>query len=411
MKKSILAFLIAAPMLLASCIRNNGLCYVHKDQNLDGICDVCNAEVDIHTHQDKTHDGKCDICELEGVDPTHFDEDKDGKCDVCGIAIVAHEHTDTNADGKCDICGCSMEIPPKPIQPCEDGKHTPGLDGICTVCGADCSKEQHTHIDADPHDGKCDICGAKMEVCTDHYDGNHDGFCDYCGTKMEIPSEVTVYLVLTSVGLYKGNVGNTVESMYLENAVTLQGAPGDPLPGKEDVTHAYNSKAVFTNWLCYEGKGAPTVYTTFPYENNKVLYANFVADGYNPVPGPTPGPDPTPVGEKTFYLYTNFQDGSSDWTQGGEKFYAWAWSSTNSGQAYSLSKVSDSYYSYNLPENTTGLLFVRVPEATTSFDWNTTTVWNQTSDLNIEAGKTTAQITCWHNGGGESGPSGVIWVA
>lgn len=369
MKKSILAFLIAAPMLLASCIRNNGLCYTHKDENLDGICDVCGAEVDLH------------------------------------------EHVDASGDGKCDICGMTMPLPPGPVNPCEDGKHVDhDLDGTCDVCGAKMDIPAHTHVDSNG-DHKCDVCNAVMEECTNHLDNNHDGYCDYCGAKMEIPSEVTVYLVLTSVGLYKGNVGNTVESMYLENAVTLQGAPGDSLPGKEDVTHAYNSKAVFTNWLCYEGKGAPTVYTTFPYENNKVLYANFVADGYNPVPGPTPGPDPTPVGEKTFYLYTNFQDGSSDWTQGGEKFYAWAWSSTNSGQAYSLSKVSDSYYSYNLPENTTGLLFVRVPESTTSFDWNTTTVWNQTSDLNIEAGKTTAQITCWHNGGGESGPSGVIWVA
>ena len=37
--------LTAAPLFLASCIMNNGICYTHKDANNDGICDVCGATV------------------------------------------------------------------------------------------------------------------------------------------------------------------------------------------------------------------------------------------------------------------------------------------------------------------------------------------------------------------------------
>mgnify|MGYP003292909984 CR=1 FL=1 len=370
MKKSILAFLIAAPLLLASCVRNNGLCYQHKDENLDGICDVCGAEVEID-----------------------------------------HEHIDIDADGKCDFCGHSM-LPPGPAKPCEDGKHVDkDLDNVCDVCGAKIDVPAHEHVDSNG-DHKCDTCGATMEECTNHVDANNDGKCDYCGHIMEQPSEVTVYLVLTSVGLYKGAVGLSYADLNLENAIVFKGLSGTALPGEADVTHATNAKAHFENWLCYEGKGAPTVYTTVPYENNKILYANFVADGYSPVPGPTPGPTPTPVGLKTFNLRTNFQDGSGDWhNEDDPKFFVWAWSDTNRGQPYDTNYVSESYYSFEIPENTTGMLFVRVSNTVTTFDWNTVTVWNQTHDLNVEAGKTCAQITCWHMGGGESGPSGVIWVA
>ncbi len=46
-----------------------------------------------------------------------------------------------------------------------------------TSCGGDCTE----HIDADK-DGKCDECGAEVEVvCTEHKDDNDDVLCDICG--------------------------------------------------------------------------------------------------------------------------------------------------------------------------------------------------------------------------------------
>lgn len=369
MKKSILAFLIAAPLLLASCVRNNGLCYTHIDEDHDGICDVCGAEVEID-----------------------------------------HEHIDINADGKCDVCGYNM-AGPGPKQPCPDGQHNDkDLDGICDVCGAKVDVPPHTHVDSNG-DHKCDTCGATMEECTNHVDANNDGKCDHCGHVMEKPSQVTVYLVLTPVGLYNGTPGLSYGDLNLENTIAFTGLSGEALPGKEAVTHATNAKAHFESWLCYEGKGAPTVYTTVPYEDNKILYANFVADGYQPVPGPTPTPDPDPVDTKTFNLRTNFQNGQGDWhTDNDPHFIVWAWSPTNSGQAYDTTYVSESYYSFEVPENTTGMLFCRVANTITaaSFNWSVE-IWNQTENLDVVAGKTCAQITCWHVGGGESGPSGVIW--
>ena len=52
MKKSkkLFTFLLAAPLFLASCIMNNGICYTHVDNNKDGICDVCGTKVKVETN-------------------------------------------------------------------------------------------------------------------------------------------------------------------------------------------------------------------------------------------------------------------------------------------------------------------------------------------------------------------------
>lgn len=366
MKKSILAFLLAAPLLLASCVRNNGLCYTHKDENLDGICDVCGAEVPLD-----------------------------------------HEHIDMNADGKCDICGYNM-AGPGPQQPCKDGEHVDvnPTDGKCDICGADVSKPAHTHIDLNPHDGSCDICGAVMEICTNHVDANNDGYCDHCGEKIQV-SEVTVYLVLTSVGLYKGAVGMNYADLNIENAITWTALSGTALPGKEDVTHAYNTKATFESWLCYEGKGAPTVYTTVPNETGKILYANFVADGYNPTPGPTPGPDPTPGETKTYYLLTSWNNGADTWDKDGAVFYTYAFNSSSDYGIYSCSNVSDNKYSVDVPTKFANIIFVRCAPGTTSTNlWEGK--WNQTGDIAVQSDKNTIQITSWDDGFGKCGSE---WVA
>ena len=49
------------------------------------------------------------------------------------------------------------------------------------------------HVDANT-DGKCDTCGATVEIpapeCTEHTDANTDGKCDKCGAAVEIPETV-----------------------------------------------------------------------------------------------------------------------------------------------------------------------------------------------------------------------------
>lgn len=351
--------LLIVPMfLLAGCVRNNGLCYTHVDDNKDGICDVCGAEVT--------------LC----------------------------EHIDENKDGFCDLCGAHMPVEPGPVNPCETHVDK-DLDGKCDVCGADTSVPAHTHIDSND-DHKCDVCGATMTPCTEHKDQNHDGKCDYCGTQMEIPQgKVTTYLVLSSVGRYKGEVGNTDAAKNLEYVVKFEADMGSPLPGKDEVTHAYGS-ATFESWLCYEGSGAPTVYTTVPYEANKILYANFVKNGSDPVI-PTPDPQPVPGETYTYTLLTSFSKSGNDynWSQDDAQIFAYAWNDNNDNKAYLMTKVDNSTFTVDLPQNYyTGILFARVSPQTATLDWGT--LWNKTSDMKIESGKFVAQIDDWGH---------AVWVA
>lgn len=348
--KKFKALLLAVPFLLTGCVRNNGLCYTHTDADGDGICDVCGAEVPL-----------------------------------------CPEHKDENNDGFCDLCGAHMPTPPGPVNPC--ATHTDkDMDGKCDVCGADMSTPEHTHIDS-VKDGKCDICGATMTPCTTHLDQDHDGYCDYCGTKMDVPlGKVTTYLVLSSVGRYKGQVGTTDAEKHLENVVKYEADVGTALPGKDEITHAYGS-ATFESWLCYEGLGAPTVYTTVPNAQGKILYANFVANGSDPVK-PDPDPDPQPKETYTYTLLTSFNNGQYNWSQDGAQIFVHAWNNNNDAKSYKMTKVDDGKFTVDLPQNYyTGLLFARAPSDATSLDWNT--LWNKTSDMTFESGKFTAQIDDW----------------
>ena len=229
---------------------------------------------------------------------------------------------------------------------------------------------------------------------------------------MPLPTgEVTTYLVLSSVGLYKGNEGISVTEKNLENTIVFIAKPGDPLPTKEDVTHIYGS-AELKNWYCYEGKGAPTEYTTVPSENGKILYANFVSNGQNPVdptpgPGPNPPTPPTPGETETYYLLTNFTDGSGNWNVSSPKFYAYVFKDANS-RAYLMNQDNESKYSVDIPTNTYDyIIFVRCNSSATTFDWSYK--WNQTQDLAFKNGKHTAQIVNWD--GGAKGESVATWVA
>ena len=350
--KKLLTFLVAAPLFLGSCIMNNGICYTHKDENKDGICDVCGAKVKVEPSQN---------------DPN--------STVIPGNPCV--NHVDHDLDGTCDVCGANMSSP------------------------------THDHIDGD-QDGKCDICGASMIICNHHNDANGDGKCDNCGASMPLPTgDVTVYLVLSSVGLYNGKKGDDIPAMNLENTVALVLAVGSDLPGKDVITHSYGS-ATFDYWAAYDGAGAPTVYTKVPAVNNKILYAQFVPNGQTPVtPSQPENPDiPVTTETKDFVLKTNFADGN--WSQDNAKILVYCWDNMSNNRVYNTSKVDDDTFTFTILTSYTNLLFLRMSQDN-NFDpqqWNG--VWNQSADIAIDSSKNTAQITGWDNGAGKCP---VSWIA
>ncbi len=89
-----------------------------------------------------------------------------------------------------------------------------------------------------------------------------------------VTGEVTTYLVLGQYGLYKGNKGQSVEAIFLENAVEYKAAVGSALPGAEDITSTI-SGSIFQYWQAYDGTGAPIGYTNVPSVDKKILYAVF----------------------------------------------------------------------------------------------------------------------------------------
>ena len=228
--------------------------------------------------------------------------------------------------------------------------------------------------------------------------------------------QVTVYLVLTSVGLYKGNPGNSFDDLFLENTIAYQATPGTPLPGKEDVTHMYGN-CDFDAWLSYENTGFPTVYANVPYEDNKILYASFVENGSDPVTpaDPTIPVDPsTPVEYDTYYLKTSFPDGSGDWdVYEAQKMFAYVWNNTpNDNRAYEMTWYEGRTWKVEIPKDKyTMVVFCRVNPSVTVFTvekWDEI-VYNQTTDLAFEAGKHTAEIQGWGSGYGAHCP--VKWIS
>lgn len=387
MKKRLSLLFLALPFALAGCVRNNGLCYCKDsvDADGDGICDNCGSP-------------------MEGA--------------------LVHEHVDSTGDGICDICGYELPLPPDvPTQPCKDGAHVDNnFDGICDVCGANTSAPAHEHIDANPHDEKCDICGAKMETCINHIDQNNDGKCDNCGAIIPKPTgDVTTYLVLSSVGLYKGTVGTTVTDKFLDNTVVFIAKPGTALPGKEDVTHLYGN-ADFDHWYAYEGAGAPTVYTTVPSTNGKILYASWIENGKDPVNpvhtcvdnnndglcdicGAQIG-SPIPSETETYYLKTSFSTGN--WSEANAKIQMYCWDNSGNSRVYTMNRDSDTQYSVAIPKGIyAGCLFVRMDPNKNFTGTNWSDIWNQSEDL-LFGTSHTAQITGWNDG--IKGNCGIVWV-
>lgn len=105
----------------------------------------------------------------------------------------------------------------------------------------------------------------------------------------------TVYLVLSSIGLYQGSAGENIESLYLENAVAYTALVDSDLPGADQVTSIASSNSTFSGWISYDGDGAPTTYTKVPNVKNKILYAQFTKTGNS-----GGSSDPTPTNKRIY---------------------------------------------------------------------------------------------------------------
>ena len=348
--RKLIAFLVAAPLFLSSCIMNNGICYTHTDADKDGICDVCGSKVKVEPSESSNSEV------------------------IPGNPCVTH--VDHDLDGTCDVCGANMSTP------------------------------AHDHVDGD-QDGHCDICGATMIVCNHHNDANGDGKCDNCGADMPVVTgDVTVYLVLSSVGLYNGQRGDTITDKHLENTIAYIGQVGSDLPGASVVTHSYGS-ATFDSWVAYDGAGAPTVYTKVPAVNNKILYAQFVPNGQAPVTPTTPTDPTIPEDTETwsFTLKTNFTGGN--WSDANAGIYARCWDDSDNVAVYTGNKVDSDTFTFTILASKTKVLFLRMPNGVTFTGSNWDDKWNQSEDLVIDHTKTTAQITGWTDG--VKGNSNVVW--
>lgn len=116
----------------------------------------------------------------------------------------------------------------------------------------------------------------------------------------------------------------------------------------------------------------------------------------------------------TYYLKTQFPNGTDDWDQwdsekdrGAQRIFAHVWNATDEDDI-EMSWDHDRIWKLVVPINTyTSVLFCRVNPDAESFAWDK--VYNQTDNLAFVANKDTAQITSWS--GGTDGHSTVQWIS
>jgi len=89
-------------------------------------------------------------------------------------------------------------------------------------------------------------------------------------------SNISTYLVLSSIGLYQGQKGTDFADLYLENTIKYEAQVGSLLPTQSDISTIASSQGVFASWVRYEKTGAPVNYTNVPNENGAILYAYYV---------------------------------------------------------------------------------------------------------------------------------------
>ena len=94
---------------------------------------------------------------------------------------------------------------------------------------------------------------------------------------------------------------------------------------------------------------------------------------------------PLEVTAKKLYLDAG---GSSKWDQGGAWFSAWVWGSKTKADAWYKATKGDVYYEIEVPDDATGMLWVRFSKVATKESWTQANgdvdgYWNKTGDLTI----------------------------
>ena len=200
----------------------------------------------------------------------------------------------------------------------------------------------------------------------------------------------TIYLNLGEIGLYEGKKGQDFPSMFLENAIKISGKAGDALPGKDKITST--SGATFSNWMAYQGNGAPTRYDTIPAINNLILLANFTGGSGTIVP-PQPGEG---------YTYTC--TGLPSWiTDNDCVIFAWAWEEGKEGSWISCTYGEGNKpteLSFKVENEIAGFLLARCAAGTTTPNWaqednSAGRVYNKTANIDCTSGTYSYACSAW----------------
>lgn len=210
--------------------------------------------------------------------------------------------------------------------------------------------------------------------------------------ELPVGTEVKVYLVFGSYGLYKNNPVNTnIEALFLEHAIELDAKVGDHLPTRDDVTSTVEGSK-FVAWTSYNNDGKLTEYTKVPGKDNKILYASY-SGGNGGTPGSSQGGGGgggTPIIPTIItYTVTNLPD----WIQAdGCVIFAWVWGSQDAGSWKSLTYGANHDASFTVTGELQGFLLARCVSGTTTPDWNMTSgndvgrIYNKTNDIACNTG-------------------------
>lgn len=212
---------------------------------------------------------------------------------------------------------------------------------------------------------------------------------------------IDIYLVLSSVGLYNGEKGKTIDDKMLENAIVFNAKPGTELPTKEQITAIPGSKGEFEGWVSYEGGGFPKIYDKVPADPGKILYALF--KNGNGSSNPVVPVDPSnPNKMTTIYLDATEKLNSEDdqtWATGGAEVTMYVYSPLEDKNEYiKMTNGGNGIYSANVCLDLyTNVLFLR--HANGAQVTKDDGYWNKTGNLLFVPNMNCFKVTSWNSGG------------
>lgn len=273
MKIKIFALIMAILCLstvFVSCNDAETPCTSHVDENKDGKCDVCSAEVkaECTEHVDADNDGKCDVCgaEVKAECADHVDTDNNGKCDVCGadvsVKITCETHTDVDADGFCDGCGGAIVVIYEKVEP-DTEKRVPMI--VSAIPDASVTDYVITTIEEiaavktlEKSDKKFELLEKKVNKnlvkATISTQDTDSGLVLY--TTYMIYDVITKDVIYTNDTNYTGDVAGATKTVYIDNTskyfftvtvtVTEPQSEGDDIVTKNYECYTYGGEKLYS---------------------------------------------------------------------------------------------------------------------------------------------------------------------